>query len=206
MRNQQRMTGSTEILDAAYKKPMGKYAWDPPHHAARRKNRSDLNSECENSNQRQCKFKGVFLESLLHLTFPPFAFSTAHINDARVSTSSLPLIDDSSRKCRSAIPASTPWSSSTSAKIGVRLRVSSSTNLELRRRFCSFNSRRGLFAGVVGGRLGARDGWRNGLSREDGGGGSSAESGEGLIEGTRSYCVRYRYSTAVGILTNSTCL
>lgn len=61
----------------------------------------------------------------------------------------------------------------------MRLRGSSSTKRELRLRVCSFDSLLGLFAGVIGGGLGARDDWRKGFSREEGGGGSSADKGDG---------------------------
>lgn len=84
-----------------------------------------------------------------HLIRKPFDFSTAHMNDARVSTSSLPLIGGISRKCFSTMPARTTWTSSTSAKMGGRPLFSSSSKRELRRLLCSFDSRRGLLAGVV---------------------------------------------------------
>lgn len=120
----------------------------------------------------------------------PFDFSMAHMNDARVSTSSLPLIGGISLKCLSTMQAKTVWTSSTSAKIGVRLLFSSSSKRELRRLLCSFDSRRGLLAGVVcAGGLRTRGECRWGCKRLMGGGGSSAVRGDGHTSGTISYWV-----------------
>lgn len=110
---------------------------------------------------------------------PPF---TAHMNEANVSTS----FTANSPQCRATIVASTLWISPTSANTGgcpTPARNSSSSNRELRRRLASFESRarRGRLAGVVlvAKGLAARDVIRTGSSRADGGGGSSAHSGDG---------------------------
>ena len=90
-----------------------------------------LNS-CEPYNQWQVPYRSTFA-------------LTVHIKDASVSTS-FTLV---SRKCFSAMAASTWLNSRTSVRIGVRFLYSSSSNRELRRRLCSFDSRRGRFAGVT---------------------------------------------------------
>jgi len=145
----------------------------------------------ENKNVAEKKQARERPSSTQHFTLPLFAFSTAHINEASVSTSSLPLMDGISLKCFSTIPANTTWSSSRSANIGVRLRLSSSSR-ELLLLLCSLGSRRGRFAGVIRGGLDSWGDWRKGFSRDEGGGGSSAVIGEGYTWGTMSYCVKYR--------------
>jgi hypothetical protein len=130
------------------------------------------------------------------------------MNDAKISTSSLRTW---LTKCASAIPASTRYASSMSASTGQRNRPSSDMCRVVRRRpwLFSFESpRRGRFAGVrpvLGdgeiGRTGSR-GW---CSRDEGGGGSSAESGDGYTLGTRSKWVRYWYIAPGGMVVNLTC-
>lgn len=96
---------------------------------------------------KTCKEQEVYEGQ--HLTRMLLDFSTAHINDANISTSSLPLMSGMSLKCFSTMLAKTLWTSSTSANIGVRLLVSSSSKRELLRLLCSLDSRRGRLAGVT---------------------------------------------------------
>jgi hypothetical protein len=103
------------------------------------------------------------------------------MNDASVSIS----LTAWSWKCLSAMAARIAWISAVSAKMGVRLSLSSS-NRELRRRLGSFVSLLGLFPEVeiVNG-LRPRGFSRTGSRRESGEGGSAAVKGDGYTGGMR---------------------
>jgi hypothetical protein len=103
------------------------------------------------------------------------------MNDASVSIS----LTAWSWKCLSAIAARIVWISAISAKMGVRLSLSSS-NRELRRRLGSFASLLGLFpeVGIANG-LRPRGFCRTGSRRESGEGGSAAVKGDGYTGGMR---------------------
>ena len=142
----------------------------------------------------------------------PFAF-TAHMNAASVSTS----LTSYSRKCRSAIPANTPFTSARSPYTGGGAGIrSSSTSRELRRRLApgSLRGRLAVVPGPPGPGLavdvrrracpcGGR--WLLGLSSDEGGPGSSALSGDGSKSGIRSKQARYRCNASTGSVVKSTC-
>lgn len=138
---------------------------------------------------------------------------TVHMNAATVSTS----LTSSSRKCRSAtaasMPSTSPRSLYTGGGPGIR---SSSTSRELRRRPAP-GSRRGRLAAVAftpGPGL-AVDVRRRacpcgsscvlGFSRDEGGPGSSALSGDGSSAGIKSKHARYRCRASDGSVAKSTC-